>query len=92
MDIYKEWNMMHKYLAFAWRDYYPGGAHDDFIGSYDSLGEAQIACLDARPEADGLLCGEILNTETGQWIDAFRGHENGITREDGDNMRTFIDV
>lgn len=31
---------MKRYLLFAGEDYYPVGGWDDFIGSFDSLGEA----------------------------------------------------
>ena len=35
---------MKRYIAFAFDTYYPSGALEDAIGSFDTLEEAQAAC------------------------------------------------
>lgn len=49
---------MKRFLLFVGRQYYPVGGWDDFVGSYDTLKEAEDALLGVRKDWWQIVDGE----------------------------------
>lgn len=55
-----------RFIAFAWRVYYPSGGMNDVVGFHDTLESAQL-CVENAVSKDGVdSFGQVFDAQTGR--------------------------